>query len=79
MTDNAAYIDRDLRIDGSPTGPLAGLTFVAKDTYDIKGHRTGFGNPTWKDTHPPATETAPAVQVWPNHKHPRKAMYILLF
>ena len=29
----------------------------------IEGYVTGFGNPTWKATHPPATSTAPAVQV----------------
>lgn len=28
----------------------------------VAGHRTGFGNPVWLDTHPPATRTAPAVQ-----------------
>ncbi len=35
---------------------------AVKDIYDIAGHRTGFGNPDWLRTHPPATETAAAVQ-----------------
>jgi amidase len=33
-------------------GPLSGLTFAVKDIIDIAGHRTGCGNPTWRDTHP---------------------------
>ena len=49
-------------LSGSGTGPLAGLTFAAKDVFDIAGSRTGFGNPVWLESHPPATATAPAVQ-----------------
>jgi amidase len=29
----------------SASGPLAGLTFAAKDLYDVAGYRTGGGNP----------------------------------
>ena len=47
---------------GSGAGPLASLTFAAKDVFDITGSRTGFGNPAWLESHPPATATAPAVQ-----------------
>lgn len=47
---------------GTAGGPLAGLTFGAKDIYDIAGHRTGFGSPEWLETHAAATHTAPAVQ-----------------
>ena len=43
-------------------GPLSGLTFGAKDIYDIAGHRTGFGSPDWLRTHPEAARTAPVVQ-----------------
>jgi amidase len=46
---------------GGPQGPLRGLTFAAKDVFDIAGHRTGNGNPVWLDTHPPAAHTASAV------------------
>ena len=49
-------------LDGATTGPLAGLRFAAKDIFDIEGHRTGFGNPTWLETHGPAGATASAVQ-----------------
>ena len=47
---------------GAAEGPLAGLTFAAKDLFDVAGHTTGSGNPTWLATHPPATATAPAVK-----------------
>lgn len=48
--------------DGSPGGPLAGLTFAAKDLFDVAGLPTGAGNPSWLATHPVAASTAPAVQ-----------------
>src|SRR5215217_9248207 len=49
-------------VRGSADGPLRGLTFAAKDIYDIAGHRTGFGSPDWLRTHPAASRTAPVVQ-----------------
>ncbi|MGF7212152.1 amidase [Skermanella aerolata] len=51
-----------LDVPGAAEGPLAGLTFAAKDLFDVAGHATGAGNPTWLATHPPATATAPAVK-----------------
>src|ERR1044071_395597 len=47
---------------GSAAGPLAGLTFAVKDAFHIEGARTGFGQPDWLRTHPPARETATAVK-----------------
>jgi amidase len=35
---------------------------AVKDVFHIAGHRTGFGNPDWLRTHPPATETALVVR-----------------
>jgi len=54
--------DRPVTIAGSAAGPLTGLTFAAKDVFDIAGFKTGAGNPDWLRTHPPARYTAPAVQ-----------------
>ena len=51
-----------MRIPGAATGPIRGLTFAAKDNFDIKGHVTGAGNPDWFKTHEAAVCTAPAVQ-----------------
>lgn len=52
----------DVRIVGSKTGELAGLELAAKDVFDIRGYRTSAGNPDWLTSHPPALETASAVQ-----------------
>ena len=54
--------DTHVALRGASSGPLAGLRFAAKDIFDIEGHRTGFGNPTWLETHGPAAATASAVQ-----------------
>lgn len=39
-------------VAGRPGGPLAGLTFVAKDLFDVAGHPTGAGNHDWARTRP---------------------------
>ena len=51
----------DVRVAGSLRGALHGLTFVAKDLYDVAGHRTGAGSPAWLEAHDAATRTAPAI------------------
>lgn len=52
-----------VHIEGAPNGPLSGLTFVAKDLFDVAGHPTGGGNPDWLGNHEPAKRHAWAVQV----------------
>ena len=54
--------DTDATLDGAPGGPLSGLTFAAKDIFDVVGHVTGGGNPDWKATHPQAERTAWIVE-----------------
>ena len=54
--DSRAYLQ------GEDRGPLAGLTFAAKDIFDVKGHVTGGGNPDWKASQPVAETTAWAVE-----------------
>ena len=49
-------------IEGAGSGPLHGLGFAAKDVFDVAGHPTGAGNPTWLATHPPAAQHARVVQ-----------------
>ena len=44
-------------------GKLSALTFAVKELYDVKGIVTGAGNPQWKNTHPAAQTTAPAVEM----------------
>ncbi|HEY3066122.1 MAG TPA: amidase [Methylomirabilota bacterium] len=51
-----------LRIAGAPRGPLAGMTFAAKDLFDVAGYPTGGGNPDWARARPLPTRHAWAVQ-----------------
>ena len=59
---NAFCSDSDAYLPGASDGPLTGLTFAAKDIFDVAGHVTGCGNPHWKATHGPADPTAWVVQ-----------------
>ncbi|HXY89755.1 MAG TPA: amidase [Xanthobacteraceae bacterium] len=49
-------------IAGTASGPLAGLTAVVKDMYDIAGTRTGGGSPEWLAAQQPAKRHAAAVE-----------------
>ncbi|HZK88827.1 MAG TPA: amidase [Stellaceae bacterium] len=50
------------RIEGKSGGALAGLTFAAKDLFDVAGHPTGGGNPDWARDRPIPIRHAWAVQ-----------------
>jgi amidase len=60
---NAFCQDTEAYLEGAADGPLSGLTFAAKDIFDIAGYVTGGGNPDWKATHAPAEHTAWVVRV----------------
>jgi amidase len=45
-------------------GPLSGLSFAAKDLFDVAGLVTGCGNPDWANTHEPAKADAWAVDAF---------------
>jgi amidase len=49
-------------LTGADHGPLAGLTFAAKDVFDVAGHPTSNGQPDWPKTHPLPTANAGAIQ-----------------
>ena len=51
-----------IRIEGRADGPLAGLTFAAKDLFDVAGQPTGGGNHDWARWHPVPERHAWAVQ-----------------
>jgi amidase len=51
-----------VRIEGRPGGPLDGLTFAAKDLFDVAGVVTGGGNHDWPTGRPVPTRHAWAVQ-----------------
>ena len=50
------------RIEGRAGGPLDGLTFAAKDLFDVAGYPTGGSNPDWVRTHPVPSRHGWAVQ-----------------
>ena len=64
MTDaiNAFVPGQRITIDGARDGPLAGLTFAAKDLFDVAGFPTGGGNHDWARSNPVPTKHAWAVQ-----------------
>ena len=49
-------------IEGRSGGPLEGLTFAAKDLFDVAGHPTGAGNPDFARTLPIPERHAWAVE-----------------
>ena len=55
-----AFLERT-PLSGSDGGPLQGLSFAAKDVFDIVGVPTGNGQPIWRRTHPAPGEHAAAV------------------
>lgn len=48
-------------IAGAVDGPLSGLRFAVKDIFDVAGHPTGAGNPTWLATHEIPSRSSPIV------------------
>jgi amidase len=60
----SCFVPHDLAapLKGAASGPLAGLSAVVKDMYDIAGERTGCGNPDWLATRQPAASHCPPVQ-----------------
>ena len=51
-----------MHIHGRTQGPLAGLTFAAKDLFDVAGYPTAGGSPDWPRWYPMPTRHAWAVQ-----------------
>ena len=51
-----------LEIKGAAEGPLAGVTFAAKDLFDVAGFVSGCGSPDWAASHAPAARSAVVVE-----------------
>jgi amidase len=64
MTDSAFALMPypHVEVAHAASGPLAGLTFVAKDLFDVAGYPTGGGNPHVLAMSGIKTVTAPAIQ-----------------
>jgi len=61
LPDDAGAFVEAFDLEGAKEGPLAGLTFGAKDIFDVAGRRTGCGNPDWAAMQEPAGGHAAAV------------------
>jgi amidase len=58
-----AFVDGPrAEIAGNAEGPLKGLSFVAKDLFDVAGYPTAGGNPDWASDNPIPDKNAWAVQ-----------------
>src|SRR5262249_57624430 len=58
------FVPHDLEapLRGAASGPLAALTAVVKDMYDIACTPTGDANPQWLAEHKPAVRHAAVVE-----------------
>ena len=52
----------DVVVKHADKGPLKGMTLAVKDAYDVKGYRTGFGNPDWLTGAKIVGKTAQSIQ-----------------
>ena len=59
-----ANVPHDLlaSIKGAAEGPLKGLTFMVKDLFQVKGHKTGNGSPDFLQHNEESKKTAPLIQ-----------------
>jgi amidase len=63
MEDIGAFVSGPrVRIEGKAGGPLSGLTFAAKDLFDVAGVATGGGNHDWPTGRPVPERHSWAVQ-----------------
>ncbi|HEY0127546.1 MAG TPA: amidase [Rubrobacteraceae bacterium] len=61
-TDEGGAFVEVFEVAPTGSGALDGLSFAVKDLIDVGSRKTGCGNPTWRDTHPPATMNAVCVE-----------------
>lgn len=61
VEESGAFVEM-FSIEPTGSGALGGLTFAVKDLIDVAGKVTGCGNPTWRSSHPPATNHAVCVE-----------------
>ncbi len=62
MKDTVRAFIKKFTLKGNPNTQLSGLTFCAKDIFDVAGHITGCGNPDWAKTQTAAKIHAPVIE-----------------
>ena len=60
-SDPSGSLVERLSLMPSASGPLDGLSFTVKDNIDIAGHKTSYGSPAWRDSHPAPKQNALCV------------------
>ncbi len=60
MKNYHAFVEEFI-VEPTGRGSLSGLTFAAKDAFNVKGITASAGNPDWLRTHSPAKSYAPAI------------------
>src|ERR687894_1499399 len=61
VEEGRAFVQK-VEVNPTGSGALDGLCFAVKDLIDLGGYKPGCGNPTWRDTHPPASVDAVCVE-----------------
>ncbi len=57
-----AFMNGPSLVEMGGEGPLESTTFAVKDVFDVRGYRTGSGNPTWLKHAPTAHKHALSVE-----------------
>ncbi len=57
-----AFINGPSLVEMGGKGSLESVTFAVKDVFDVRGYRTGSGNPTWLEHAPTARQHALSVE-----------------
>ena len=60
-SDSFGALVEHLNIPPLKNGPLDGMRFTVKDNIDLAGHRTSYGSPAWRDSHPAPKHNALCV------------------
>ncbi|SEG77645.1 amidase [Nonomuraea solani] len=56
------WVPGSFAMPAAEAGPLRHRSVAVKDLFAVRGHVSSFGHPRWRETHAPATETAPVVE-----------------
>lgn len=61
VAESNAFVDT-FELPPTGSGPLDRLSFAVKDVIDVSGWKTGCGNPSWRDSHPPSVANAVCIE-----------------
>lgn len=56
------FVDDSIELPPTGSGALSGARIAVKDMYAVAGRTSSFGHAAWRETHAPASATAPLVR-----------------